>query len=340
MNQFNFWDAVPLSGTSTYGTIASKTGLPEEAVRRILRHSMTSYIFAETTPGADTIKHTSKSAAFVHEPKMRSWVGHNVDEILPAAANLSLALKYYKGDLVEPDHCAGAYTYFRDDSDVKGWFQWYARPDEQWRHARFGEAMSLIAEKANFRQILHQLYDWGALGTCTFVDIGGSVGHISFELAQAYPGMSCVVEDLPDLQVPFVAAVPDALKSRVTFRAHDFLTPQPVAGADVYFFKHILHDWSDPYAAKILRQIVPAMTKPGARILIMEGIVPPPGKVPLPIARIMSSLDIQMMVALNSKERTVEDWIALIKMADERLQFKGVHSVEGAPFAVIEVALS
>lgn len=340
MNQFNFWDIVPLFGSASYSTIASKTGMPEEAVRRILRHSMTAHIFAETTPGADTIKHTAMSAAFVHDRKLRSWIGHNLDEVLPAATNLPLALKYYQGNLVEPDRCAGAYTFFRDDCDAKSWFQWYARPGEQWRQARFSEAMTLAAQSRALNELIHRLYDWAALGASTFVDVGGSAGHMSFELAQTYPHMSCVVQDLPDLQAPFAAAVPDGLKPRVTFQAHDFFTPQPVVGADVYFLKHILHDWSDPYAARIIRHIVPAMTKPGARLLIVEGIVPSPGEAPLPNARLMSSLDVQMMVVLNSKERTVEDWIALLKMADERLEFKGAHMAEGVAFALIEAALS
>jgi hypothetical protein len=341
MNQLNFWDAVPLSGNASYSTIASKTGVPEEAVKRIIRHAMTARIFAETTPGADTVKHSVMSAAFVHDRKLRSWVAHNLEEILPAAINLPQALKYYQGNLVEPDRCAGAYTFFRDENDGKGgWFQWYMRPDQRWRAARFGEAMTYLTQNPALNlKMIHRMYDWAALRTATLVDIGGSVGHVSFELAQSYPQMSCVVQDLPDLRTPFAVAVPDSLKARVTFQPHDFFKPQPVLGADVYFLKHVLHDWSDPYAAKIIRQIVPAMTKPGARLLIMEGIVPLSGQAPLPITRLMSSLDLQMMTAVNSKERTVDDWVALLKMADEQLQFKGVHMPEGAGFALIEVAL-
>jgi 6-hydroxytryprostatin B O-methyltransferase len=340
MNKLNFWDAVPLSGNASYRDIASKTGAPEEAIRRILRHSMTAHIFAETAPGADTVKHTVMSAAFVHDRRLRSWVGHNLEEVLPAAINLPQALEHYQGNLVEPNRCAGAYTFFRDESDGKGWFQWYMRPDERWRAARFGEAMTYLTQNPALNlKMIHRMYDWAALGTTTFIDIGGSVGHISFELAQSNLHMSCVVQDLPDLGAPFAAAVPDNLKGRVTFQPHDFFKPQPILDADVYFLKHILHDWSDPYAAKIIRQIVPAMTKPGVRLLIMEGIVPPPGQAPLPIARLMSSLDMQMMTALNSKERTVDDWVALLAMADDRLQLKGVHMPEGAGFALLEVAL-
>ena len=79
------------------------------------------------------------------------------------------------------------------------------------------------------------------------------------------------MQDRPILEPNFQSVVPASLRSRITFQAHDFFTPQPVRGAAVYFMKHILHDWSDPYAARILKQIVPAMA-PTSRIVFMEGL--------------------------------------------------------------------
>ena len=136
----------------------------------------------------------------------------------------------------------------------------------------------------------------------------------------------------------FNATRPAYLSDRVSFQAHDFFTPEPVHGADVYFFKVILHDWSDPYAIKILQQVVPVM-KASSRILIMEGVIPPAGAVPVGIARMMSGLDIQMLAALNSRERTAEDWAALLKGADERLTLKAINQPLGSAFTVIEAVL-
>ncbi len=70
-----------------------------------------------------------------------------------------------------------------------------------------------------------------------------------------------------------ISSVPD-LQDRVTFAVHDFFTPQSTI-ADIYIFRHILHDWSDADSVSILKALVPAL-KDGARVMISEGIVPEP----------------------------------------------------------------
>lgn len=62
------------------------------------------------------------------------------------------------------------------------------------------------------------------------------------------------------------------LAPRITFAEHDFFKTQPTS-ADVYVFRHILHDWSDADCLRILHALVPAL-KDGAKVLISEGVVP------------------------------------------------------------------
>lgn len=67
------------------------------------------------------------------------------------------------------------------------------------------------------------------------------------------------------------------MADRVRFMTHDFLLEdQPVKGADVYFFRWILHNWSDKYCVKILRGLIPAL-KPGAKIILNDNVLPQPG---------------------------------------------------------------
>jgi 6-hydroxytryprostatin B O-methyltransferase len=40
--------------------------------------------------------------------------------------------------------------------------------------------------------------DWASFGEATVVDVGGVSGHISFALAEAFPSLRFVVQDLPD----------------------------------------------------------------------------------------------------------------------------------------------
>lgn len=52
------------------------------------------------------------------------------------------------------------------------------------------------------------------------------------------------------------------------------------AGAAAYLLKHILHDWGDEACLRILGQIRAVMA-PGARVLLVEQVIPP-GNAPFP----------------------------------------------------------
>jgi hypothetical protein len=60
---------------------------------------------------------------------------------------------------------------------------------------------------------------------------------------------------------------------------HDFLKEQPVQNVDVWLFRWILHNWSDKYCSKILRNLIPAL-KPGARVILCDNVLPEPGSLP------------------------------------------------------------
>jgi len=341
LNEFDVWNAVPLHGTATYAEISRKTGLGQDTIIRVLRHAMTKHVF--TSPKPDTIAHTSLSAYFVKEPLARAWLGHNTDDIWPSAVKLVEAIRTF-GESGEPNETGAAIALFKGRKDVKNFFDWADQDGDGdkkgYRVKRFGEAMMFVTKNPAFNiKAIHQLYDWASLGEGPFVDIGGSMGHISVELASTYPSLKCIVEDLPPLEAPFKSALPVSLSSRVSFLPHDFFTPQPITDARVYFFKHILHDWSDAYAAKILRHIVAVLKKPEQRVLIMEGLIPELGEAPRPIVRLMSSLDMQMMVGLNARERTAKNWATLLQLADERLEVKAIHMAEGSAFVLIEAGL-
>jgi hypothetical protein len=70
--------------------------------------------------------------------------------------------------------------------------------------------------------------------------------------------------------------IPPELEGRITLTAHDFFT-QTIT-ADIYYCRWIFHNWSDVYAIKILKNLVPAL-KLGAKILINDGILPEPGTI-------------------------------------------------------------
>jgi 6-hydroxytryprostatin B O-methyltransferase len=94
-------------------------------------------------------------------------------------------------------------------------------------------------------------------------------------LAEAYPELSFVVQDLENAIASGVDALPPALQGRVQFEVHDMFQPQTRQGVDVFYLRHILHDWPDDWAVKILRNLVPAL-RPDSRVIISDSVIPPP----------------------------------------------------------------
>jgi hypothetical protein len=80
-------------------------------------------------------------------------------------------------------------------------------------------------------------------------------------------------------------------------------------GADAYIMRHVIHDWDDEKATKILNNIHQAIGK-GGKLLIGE-YVNPPGNTPS-VAR---GSDLVMLVIAGGQERTEAEFRALYEHA-------------------------
>lgn len=81
-------------------------------------------------------------------------------------------------------------------------------------------------------------------------------------------------------------------------------------GARVYFYHHILHDWSDYYCLKILESVVAAMTQGYSKLLLHEMVVLEQGA-----SQFQAQLDMTMMASNSGMERTRQQWLALLEKA-------------------------
>jgi hypothetical protein len=124
---------------------------------------------------------------------------------------------------------------------------------------------------------IHTSFDWEALGSGLVVDLGGSYGAVSISLAEKFPNLRFISQDL-STAISSAPAVPPSVSDRVRLTIHDFFTPQTVV-ADAYLFRSILHNHSDKYAVRILRALIPTLRQ-GARILVQDGCLPDPGVIP------------------------------------------------------------
>lgn len=155
-------------------------------------------------------------------------------------------------------------------------FDWLGKHPAQ--STRFNNAISTLVPSGNATSFLTQSFDWASLGKATVVDVGGAQGAISVLLAEVFPNLHFVVQDLPEVILGGREKVPAQIALRIEFVAHDFFTDQPTV-ADVYFLRAVLHNWPNEYCIKILRRLVPALRN-GAKIVLNEGIVPEPGTLP------------------------------------------------------------
>jgi O-methyltransferase domain len=158
------------------------------------------------------------------------------------------------------------------------------------------------------------------------VDIGGASGTLVHSLLMANSQLHGIVLDLPDV-VPSATAAAAAigLAERSRALAGDFFTHVPQG--DIYLLKHILCDWDDAEAVRILQGCRDAI-RPGGRVVVIEnllGEIGEPGIAPL--------IDLNMMVLLTGRERTLAEFCGLLK--DAGLRFSKSTPIR-PPIAVIE----
>jgi trans-aconitate methyltransferase len=124
-------------------------------------------------------------------------------------------------------------------------------------------------------------FNWGAYAEkhATVVDVGGGWGPVSIGLAERFSGLKFIVQDFADIIADGPSHVPPELKDQVEFMEADFLTGQPVKGAEIYYMRAVLHNWVDDYCIRILRNLTPAL-KQNARIIINDAIMWEPWTLP------------------------------------------------------------
>ncbi|KAL9583563.1 MAG: hypothetical protein Q9212_002634 [Teloschistes hypoglaucus] len=255
---------------TTFAKIAAASGLLEDHVRRILRHAMAFRIFQEPREGI--VGHTAASKLLASTPLLRQFMGMISEELWPASTKTIEALsKWPKSE--EPNQTGFNIAH---TTNVSIFDEMAKYPD---RGKRYADAMTFLSSGPGLEQhhVVHT-YDWASLGDSTIVDIGGSHGSLSIAIAQAYPSLRFIVQDRPEVVQLGKQNLPSDVRDRVDFMAHSFFDEQPVKDAQVYILRWILHDWSDKYASRILKALVPAL-RARAKVLILEQIMPEPGAV-------------------------------------------------------------
>ncbi|KAL8704965.1 MAG: hypothetical protein Q9201_001911 [Fulgogasparrea decipioides] len=324
--RYNIQSLVPLDSGATFQELADKTGLPVKKLTRLLRHGMTDHFFREAKPGY--VKHTAATKALALVPKLAPWSLMGMCEVGPAKMHLVDAVAKWP-ESEEPEHAG----FNLANNTSKPMFEFFEEDPE--RMNRFKDAMSFLQTFPGLQNsYVLKGFDWASLGNGLVVDVGGSHGLVSQDIAREFPSLRFIVQDLPKVIEDAKTKVPAELADRVTFMAHDMFTEQPVKDADVYYFRWIFHDWSDKYCIKILKSLVPAL-KPGARIIFSERCLEPPCTLPPRQERWNRESDITMFAMSNSPERDQDDWEELLQATNSKLKLEKVKRIPDAKLDVI-----
>ena len=150
-------------------------------------------------------------------------------------------------------------------------------------------------------------YDFGGAGT--LVDVGGGHGAFVTAILQHGGRERALLFDRPAVIAGARAQLEAAgVADRCTLVEGDFFDSVP-AGGDTYTLKDIVHDWDDERAVAILRNCRAVMT-PGAKLLLVERVLPPGGE-----AAIGKMVDISMLVLTGGMERTAHEYRRLLEQA-------------------------
>jgi ubiquinone/menaquinone biosynthesis C-methylase UbiE len=177
----------------------------------------------------------------------------------------------------------------------------------------FDEAMSTFTGMIS--GAVAAAYDFSSMRSV--IDVGGGEGALLTGILRAYPNLRATVFDLPRLAEGARRQIAAAgLADRYQFVGGDFFEAVP-AGFDAYLLKHVIHDWDDPNAVRILGTCRRAMG-PEAKLLIVEGVYPP---------RVDSSQesrgaaanDVNMLVCTGGRQRSAVEFRDLYAAAGFRL---------------------
>ncbi len=156
-------------------------------------------------------------------------------------------------------------------------------------------------------------YDFSDVGT--LMDVGGGHGYFICEALKRYPNLKGILLDRPGVVDGAKCTLCDLrLDDRCQPIAGNFFEHIP-AGADAYFMQHIIHDWDDEPALKILRNLRRALAERDDGRLILVDVVLPEDSRPHP----GKLLDLIMLMFPGGRERTEAEWRTLLDRAGFKL---------------------
>jgi hypothetical protein len=282
--------------------IATRATSNADAIGRLLRMLAALGVFEETAPH---VFRNNKVSAFLRTDNPRNVramiLMHNADAMsLPWYEQLEQGIR--QG--VPPfrlSHGEELFDYLDHHADLD---------------SLFSEAMDSV--EALTGDSFATDFDWGRFER--IIDVGGSRGAKSLAILQRHPKLVAIVIDRPQVITEakhYWATHNTSGIERVRFEAGDAFTTVPLAQGerDIYLLSAVLHCFDDETCTTVLRNVANACGQTGARIALLEMVLPEVGA---DVAG--ASFDMQMFMASRGRERTLSEWTAVFDASGVALQ--------------------
>lgn len=282
--------------------IAAHIAAHPDALKRLLRMLAAMGIFQETAPHtfrnnklsaflrADNPKNV-RAMILMHnsEAMSRPWFDHLEHGIREGAVPFQLA------------HGEELFAYLDSHADFD---------------RLFSEAMDSV--EALTGDSFATDFDWGRFER--IIDLGGSRGTKSLAILKRHAHLTALVVDRPQVIAEaerYWAAHGTSGVERLRFEAGNLLDsiPPALSGKDIYLLAAVLHCFDDDTCIAVLRRLAHACIGTGARIALLEMVMPAVGA-----DLACASFDMQMFMGSRGRERTLAEWQSLFERAGLALE--------------------
>jgi hypothetical protein len=282
------------NGKRSVGELAKATGTIEDRLYRVLRVLTTIGIFAETSPGHFELTKMAEPLRADSPVSVRNlalmlgseWHTRAWSNIRHSLENRESAFEGIYG--------TSLFKFLQDHPRDASVFN-------ETMTSQFRKQVPAICQAYHFPD------------AATIVDVGGGHGSLLTQILKENPGLKGVLFDqesvIKDAHAFFES---DGLDGRGRAVSGSFFDAVP-QGGDIYILKHIIHDYDDDDAVRILRNCRDAMAV-DSRILVIDIVM----NQSMPVLS-RAWTDLEMMVLLNGKERTEDEFRNLFESAGLRL---------------------
>jgi len=279
-------------GPRPVSELAAATGSNEDAHYRVLRALASVGVFSETTSRAFALTPVSEALRSDVPGSARDlvlWLGNRFH--FHVWAELSYSVKTGK-PAVEHIYGKPAFEAIATQPDV---------------NQDFNSGMTALSRQ--LAPAVLQAYDFS--GIETLMDVAGGHGFILCEILTRYPKLKGILFDMPSVvEDPHCAQCLLNVTHRCRTIAGNFFEHIP-GGADAYYLQHIIHDWDDEPALKILGNCRQALQgQKNGRLLVVDSVIPE-----TPEPHFGKLLDLEMLLMPGGRERTEPEFRALFGKA-------------------------